>query len=74
MDNPSSTACTEGRDVALKPDKWMKWHPGGTIREVADMGDDGSGTKDTIYNDAIFKAMTASMTDGSEHATSNGPS
>ena len=38
------------------------------------MGDDGSGTKDTIYNDAIFEAMAASMADGSEHTSSSGPS
>ena len=38
------------------------------------MGDDSSGTKDTIYNDAIFEALMASMADGSEHATLSGPS
>ena len=74
MDHPPSIVCAEGREVALKPDKWKKWDTRGTIWEVADVGDDGSGTKDTIYNDAIFEAMTATMTDGSEHATSSGPS
>ena len=66
MAHPSSIACTEGREVALKPDKWAKWDSGGTIQEVG-------GIKDTIYNDAIFDG-TASMADGSEHATSSGPS
>ena len=74
MDHLPSIACTVGREVTLKPDKWKKWDPGGTIQEVADVGADGSGTKDTIYNDAIFEAMTASMADGSEHATSSRPS
>ena len=74
MDHPSSIACTEGREVALKPDKWVKWDPRVTIREVAVMDNDGSSTKDTIYNDAIFEAMMASMADGYEHATSSGPS
>ena len=58
----------------MKQDKQKKWDPRGTIWEVADVGDDGSGTKDTIYNDAIFEEMTASIADGSEHATSSGPS
>ena len=74
MDHLPSIACTDGREVALKLDKWKKWDPRGTIWEVADVGDDGSGTKDTIYNDAIFEAMTASMADGSEHATLSRPS
>ena len=74
MDHLASISCTEGRAVALKPDKRKKWDPRGTIWEVADMGDDGSGTKYTIYNDAIFEAMMASMADRSEHATLNGPS
>ena len=56
-----------GREVALKPDKWAKWDPRGTIREVG-------GIKDTIYNDAIFDVMMASMADGSEHTKSSGPS
>ena len=71
MDHPPSIVCTEGREVALKPDKWAKWDPGVTIREVVDVGNDGSGTKDTIYNDSIFEAMTASMADGYEHTTSS---
>ena len=58
----------------MKPDKQKKWDPRGTIWEVVDMGHDGSGTKYTIYNDAIFEAMMASMADCSEHATLNGPS
>ena len=64
MDHLSSIACTEGREVALKLDKQAKWDPGVTIQEVADVGNDSSGTKDTIYNDAIFEAMTESMADG----------
>ena len=76
MDHSPSIAYTDGREVASKLDKWKKWDPQGTIWEVADVGDDGSGTKDTIYsyNDAIFEAMMASIADGSEHTTSSGPS
>ena len=74
MDHLPSIVCTEGREVALKPDKQKKCDPTGTIWEVADVGDDGSGTKDTINNDAILEAMTASMADRSEHATPSRPS
>ena len=74
MDDLPYIVCTVGREVTMKLDKWKKWDPGGTIQEVADVGDDSSGTKDTIYNDAILEAMMASMADGSEHATSSRPS
>ena len=50
MDHSPSIACTDGREVALKLDKWKKWDPGGTIQEVADVGDDGSGTKENTTN------------------------
>ena len=65
-----------GEGGCIEADTQKKWDPRGTIWEVADVGDDSSGTKDTptIYNDAIFEAMMASMADGSEHTTLSGPS